>query len=100
MPQRAARRFAMAELRVGTILIAIQSVRDAIADLELLLTSEILKDRAEIEDILFSYERAAADLKAAYNAELEKGPINYPAYEELIKPSSIRLALRGNKNER
>ncbi len=44
----------MADLRVGTLMISIQAVRDAIADLELLLRSETLKDRAEIEDLLFT----------------------------------------------
>ena len=84
----------MPQISMGTLMVAIQSVRDTIKDLELLLESETLRDRAAIEELVVSYDRAASDLKDAYLAAIASGVSNFPPYEELLRPSSIPAALR------
>lgn len=75
----------MAEVDGNTLMMAIQAVRDKVARLELLLKSETLRDVAAIEDLLMSYDRAAEELKVAYEFERRGGRVNLPAYEDLIK---------------
>ncbi|HHZ19485.1 MAG TPA: hypothetical protein GX391_03075 [Firmicutes bacterium] len=74
----------MANVSISTLMCAIQALNGKFKELEQLLTSETLRDHADIQDLIFSYEKALNELKKAYLEELP-GVDNYPSYEELIK---------------
>lgn len=74
----------MANVGISTLMCAIQALNGKIKELEKLLMSETLRDHADIQDLIFSYERALNELKKAYLEELPSVD-NYPSYAELIK---------------
>ncbi|OZG72624.1 hypothetical protein BTA51_13930 [Hahella sp. CCB-MM4] len=74
----------MSNLDLSTILVCIQSVQKQIEYFEGLLESETVRDKAEIQELLLSYDQAAENLKEAYIAMRTPGS-NYPEYESLIK---------------
>lgn len=74
----------MVDLELSTILICIQSVQKQIEHFEGLLESETVRDKAEIQELLLSYDQAAENLKEAYISMRSSGS-NYPEYEFLIK---------------
>ena len=74
----------MAEVDGLTLMMAIQAVNAEIRRYEQLLTSETLRDPEEIQSLIFSYEKTAEELKAAYESEWKEGT-NLPPYSELIR---------------
>ena len=76
------RSYQMAELALSTLLVSIQSVKKQIEYFEGLLNSETVRDKAEIQELLLTYDQAAEDLKQAYISKHSAGS-NYPEYEEL-----------------
>ncbi|MBB3063290.1 hypothetical protein [Microbulbifer rhizosphaerae] len=74
----------MADLKLSTILICIQSVQKQIEHFEGLLESETVRDKAEIQELLLSYDQAAENLKEAY-ISMRSPRSNYPEYESLVK---------------
>jgi len=72
----------MADISIGTLMMAIQAIKKEISHLEALLESETLSDGADIQDLLCSYEASEAELKPLY-IEKQKYTKNYPAYESL-----------------
>lgn len=74
----------MAELDNITLMMAIQAVNEQINKYEHLLTSETLRDLEDIQSLIFSYEKAAAALKEAYESEWSKGS-NLPEYSTLVE---------------
>lgn len=74
----------MANLKLSTILVSIQSVQKQIEYFEGLLASETVKDKDDIQELLLSYDQAAENLKEVYISKRSSGS-NYPEYESLIK---------------
>jgi hypothetical protein len=72
------------DLDENTLIICIQSVNAQIKYLKSLLTSETLRDDDQIEDLILSYQKAAAELKREYLKQWDETS-NMPRYEELIK---------------
>jgi hypothetical protein len=79
----------MAKLSGRSLMMAVQAVRDQIARLDRLLTSETLSDREALTELLMSYESAAEELRDAYMTETKGGRVNLPAYDELIKQATL-----------
>lgn len=73
----------MVDLDDCTLMICIQSVHERIKYLKSLLTSETLRDHEDIEELIFSYNQAAAELKREY-LKLWDETSNMPSYEELL----------------
>jgi hypothetical protein len=73
----------MAEVNGMTLMLAVQAVHAEIKRYELLLTSEALRDREEIQSLVFSYEKALSRLREAYESELVKSS-NLPPYSKLV----------------
>ena len=65
-------------------MMAIQAVHAQIWHYEGLLQSETLRDAAEIQSLILSYENAARALKDAYRQERVDGS-NLPEYETLVR---------------
>jgi hypothetical protein len=74
----------MANLDLSTILVCVQSVQKQIEYFEGLLESETVRDKAEIQELLLSYDQAAENLREAYISMRNPGS-NYPDYDSLIK---------------
>ena len=75
----------MADLDGSTLMMAIQAVHRQIERYELLLTSETLRDRAQVQSLVASYEKAAERLREAYESEWTPGG-NLPPYAKLLSP--------------
>lgn len=73
----------MAEIDNITLMMAIQAVNEQIKKYEQLLTSETLRDAGEIQELVFSYEKAEEVLRAAYEANWSAGG-NLPEYSVLV----------------
>lgn len=73
----------MSEIDNITLMMAIQAVHEQIKKYEQLLTSETLRDPAEIQELVFSYEKALEVLRIAYEAKWIQGG-NLPAYYALV----------------
>lgn len=73
----------MPELALSTLMISIQSVQKQIEYFEGLLESETVRDKAEIQELLLTYDQAAEELKKAYISKRLEGS-NFPEYEELV----------------
>ena len=73
----------MAELDGITLMMAVQAVHAEIVRYETLLASETLRDREEIQSLVFSYEKALARLREAYESELATVG-NLPPYSKLV----------------
>lgn len=71
------------KLQPQTIMVAIQSVEAEIRLLDQKLKNDEVDDAAELEQILVSYDLAAADLKACYEEMLEQHS-ELPSYDVLI----------------
>ncbi len=76
----------MVDLELSTVLVSIQSVQKQIEHFEGLLKSETVRDKAEIQELLLSFDKAAENLKELYVSMRSEGS-NYPDYESLIKNS-------------
>jgi hypothetical protein len=72
----------MADISLGTLMMSIQALKKEISRLEELLTSETLSDGADVQDLLFAYESAEAELKAIY-VDKQRYTSNFPDYESL-----------------
>lgn len=73
----------MADVDGPTLVMAIQAVQSEIRRFEELLSSETLRDPADMQDLVVTFERAAEALKEAYLSEWTVGS-NLPAYEKLV----------------
>ena len=56
----------MPDLALSTLMVSIQSVQKQIEYFEGLLESETVRDKAEIQELLLTYDQAADDLKKVY----------------------------------
>lgn len=74
----------MAELSLATLMISIQAVAKQIEHFEGLLSSETVRDKAEIQELLLSLDNAAENLKEVYESKWQEGS-NFPAYNELTR---------------
>lgn len=74
----------MAEVDSITLIASIQAVEIAIKQQEKMLEAEVLGDRSDTEEFLFSLENAKAKLKSAYLDERRRSD-NLPEYEELLQ---------------
>jgi hypothetical protein len=72
----------MAVISIGALMVSIQAVNQQILKLELLLSSEP-SDAAGLQDLLFSYEQTAEELRVLY-LEKKKFAENFPDYELLL----------------
>ena len=79
----------MADINGITLGMAIQAVQSEIQRFEQLLTSETLRDPADVQDLIFAYERTAETLKAAYISDWTEGT-SLPTYDELVKEGRHR----------
>lgn len=79
----------MADVDPITLMISIQAVNERIRKFEELLTSETLRDREEIESLVFSYEKTLNVLKEAYQQEWREGS-NLPKYSILVNNDPLR----------
>lgn len=73
----------MGNLNLSTLMVSIQAVQKQIEYFERLLESETVRDKAEIQELLLSYDHAAEDLKEAYRSQGGEGS-NFPEYEDLL----------------
>ncbi len=73
----------MVEIKEQTLLMAIQVMADAIAELKTECAETDGPDLPDLQELLLSYSLAAADLKRAYLGLQEAGAI-LPPYEELV----------------
>ena len=71
------------KLQPQTVMVAIQSIEAEIRLLDQKLQNDEADNPAELEQVLVSYDLAAADLKACYEEMLEQDS-ELPSYEELI----------------
>ena len=74
------------ELKYQTLIVAIQCVESKCRELDRRVDTEERKLAAELEQLLVTFELAAADLKKAYQVAREKDS-GLPAYEELANTS-------------
>jgi len=74
----------MPELALSTLIISIQSVQKQIEHFEGLLESETVRDKAEIQELLLTYDQAAEELKKIYISKRQEGS-NFPEYENLVQ---------------
>ena len=74
----------MGDVDGPTLIIAIRAVAAEISKYKQLIKSDTLRDIAEIQDLVLSYEKAADKLKEAYIRE-QKGSLNLSDYEALIQ---------------
>jgi len=76
----------MPEVRGPTLMKAIQAVDDRVRALAARLDAADpdVDDVTDLEDELLGYEKAAAELKVAYEAAVKMAS-NLPAYEKLVK---------------
>jgi hypothetical protein len=76
----------MPEVRGPTLMMAIQAIDDKVQGLVARLDAADpeVDDVTDLEDELLSYEKAASELKVAYEAALKMAS-NLPAYEKLVK---------------
>jgi hypothetical protein len=76
----------MPEVRGPTLMKAIQAIDDKVQGLiaRLDAAGPDVDDVADLEDELPGYEKAAAELKVAYEAALKMAG-NLPAYEKLVR---------------
>ena len=78
------------QLKPQTLMVAIQCVAAEIAAMDKQLNEENSENAAELEQLLVSFDLAADDLKAAYQAAQEQFG-GLPPYEELVNlPNSTR----------
>lgn len=64
-------------------MVSIQAVQKQIEYFERLLESETVRDKAEIQELLLSYDHIADDLKESYPSQGGEGS-NFPEYEDLL----------------
>ncbi len=76
----------MPEVRGPTLMKAIQAIDDKVQALVARLDASDpeVDDVTDLEDELLGYEKAASELKVAYEAALKMSS-NLPAYEKLVK---------------
>jgi flagellar hook-basal body complex protein FliE len=74
----------MSHISGSTLVAAIQAVHSKMKDLETRLEAGDPED-ADLETLLLSYEKAAAELRTAYEEAL-KTTSNLPAYQQLVRP--------------
>ncbi len=75
----------MANLSAQTLVVAIQAVEAERRNLEAARENAEGPEAADLDELLFSVDRAAGELKDAYTiSRLEYD--NLPPYEQLVKP--------------
>ncbi len=76
----------MPEVRGPTLMMAIQAVDDKVQGLVARLDAADpdAEDVTDLEDELLRYEKAASELKVAYEAAVKMAS-NLPAYDKLVK---------------
>ncbi len=76
----------MPEVRGPTLMMAIQAIDDKVQALVARLDAADpdIDNVTDLEDELLGYEKAASELKVAYEAALKMAS-NLPAYEKLVK---------------
>ena len=70
----------MVELSLATLMVSIQAVAKQIEHFEGLLSSETVRDKAEIQQLLLSLDNAAEELKQAYERRWQADS-NLPIYD-------------------
>ncbi len=73
----------MAEISLSTLLVSIQAVEKQTEYFESLLRSETVRDKADIQDLLLTFDQAAENLKEAY-ISMRGENSNFPKYEDLL----------------
>lgn len=73
------------QVKPQTLMVAIQSVAAQLKAMDRQLQEDEPSNAAELEQLLVSYEVAAADLEKAYREALTQYG-GFPSYEELVKP--------------
>ncbi|WP_457328532.1 hypothetical protein [Rhizobacter sp. P5_C2] len=73
------------ELRPQTLIVAVQCVARRIHELDKLIDEVDSQEAGQLEELLVSFDLAAADLKKAY-AEAREKFADMPDYEQLPKP--------------
>ncbi len=76
------------QLKPQTLMVAVQCVASETRAIDKKLQNNELKNGAEIEQLLVTYDLAAEDLKAAYIAAYGKNN-SMPTYEDLINSLSL-----------
>lgn len=74
----------MADISLSAISVCILAVDDMIVKFEDLLASGTEDNPADLQDLIFSYEKIALELKQAYKKDW-KPTSNFPSYEELME---------------
>lgn len=77
----------MVELSLATLMVSIQAVAKQIEYFEGLLSSETVRDKEEIQELLLSLDNAAEELKQVYQSRRQEGS-NFPVYEKLVQPKA------------
>ncbi len=77
----------MVEISLSTLLVSIQAVEKQIEYFEDLLRSETVRDKADIQDLLLTFDQAAENLKEAY-ISMRGEKSNFPKYEDLFSQGS------------
>jgi hypothetical protein len=75
----------MANVGGGTLMMAIQAVNAAACELRAAVASDTAAALPDDVEMLFSYEHAARELRAAYEVE-RLSTSNLPTYDELVNP--------------
>ncbi|MFH0924725.1 MAG: hypothetical protein V1872_03695 [bacterium] len=57
------------EISMGSLMLAIQAIRKEIQEFEKLLSSEDITNVEDVEELIFSYERAEKELVEKYECE-------------------------------
>lgn len=78
----------MVEVSLSTLLISIQAVNKQIEYFEGLLSSETVRDKAEIQELLLTFDQAAENLKEAYISTRDEGS-NFPECEQLLSNEKL-----------
>jgi hypothetical protein len=73
------------QVKPQTLMVAIQCVAAQIKTMDRRLQEDAPSDAAELEQLLVSFDLAAADLKSAYQEALNQYG-GLPPYDELVKP--------------
>ncbi|PCH60064.1 MAG: hypothetical protein COC05_05360 [Gammaproteobacteria bacterium] len=77
----------MVEIQLATLVVSIQAVEKQIEYFEGLLTSETVKDKANIQELLLTFDQASENLKEIYMSRWSEGS-NFPKYELLVRDLS------------
>jgi len=74
----------MIEPSLATLMVSIQAVAKQIEHFEGLLSSETVRNKTDIQELLLSLDNAVENLKEVYESKWQEGS-NFPAYNELTR---------------